>query len=68
MEILDSNFFSIRQKFPNAADSSEKPDIVYMQSADLGILAENGYIRPIEWLDSSITDPFLRCGFQFAEV
>ncbi|MHB8963477.1 MAG: sugar ABC transporter substrate-binding protein [Saccharofermentanales bacterium] len=63
VEILDSNFFSIRQKFPVSAQSSEKPDIIYMQSADLGILAQNGYLRPIEWLDSTIMDNFYDIAF-----
>lgn len=63
VEVLDSNFFSIRQKFPNAAESSEKPDIVYIQSADLGILAQNGYLRPLGWLDSSITERYFDIAF-----
>lgn len=63
VEILDSNFFSIRQKFPSAADSSSKPDVVYIQSADLGLLAENGYLREINWLDNSIRSRFYDMGF-----
>lgn len=63
VEVLDSNFFSIRQKFPNAANSSQKPDIVYIQSADLGILAQNGYLRTVDWLDGSITDRFYDLAF-----
>ncbi len=63
VEVLDSNFFSMRQKFPNAAQSSEKPDLVYIQSADLGFLAQNGYLRPVTWLNPSITDRFYDIAF-----
>lgn len=64
VEVLDSNFFTIRQKFPVAAQSSEKPDIVYIQSADLGVLASNGYLQPIDWLDDEIRARFYDIGFE----
>ena len=67
VEILDSNFFSIRQKFPVSAQSSQKPDIVYIQSADLGVLASNGYLRTINWLEPSITDRFYDMAFSAME-
>lgn len=63
VEILDSNFFSIRQKFPVSAQSSEKPDIVYMQSADIGVLASNGYLQPLEWLDNATRARFYDVAF-----
>lgn len=63
VEVLDSNFFTIRQNFPNSANSSQKPDIVYIQSADLGLLAENGFLRPIDWLSDDIRDRFFDIGF-----
>ncbi|MHB1452407.1 MAG: sugar ABC transporter substrate-binding protein [Saccharofermentanales bacterium] len=68
VEVLDSNFFSIRQKFPVSAESSEKPDIVYVQSADLGILAQNGYLRPIDWLDASTKDRFYDIAFDAMKI
>jgi len=64
VEVLDSNFFTIRQKFPVAAKSSEKPDIVYIQSADLGVLASNGYLQPIDWLDDETRARFYDIGFE----
>ena len=63
VEILDSNFFSIRQKFPVSAQSSEKPDIVYLQSADIGVLASNGYLQPLEWLDDATRARFYDIAF-----
>jgi len=62
VEVLDSNFFSIRQNFPNSANSSQKPDILYIQSADLGLLAENGFLRPIDWIDDNIRERFFDIG------
>lgn len=67
VEVLDSNFFTIRQKFPVSAQSTQKPDIVYIQSADLGVLVQNGYLRPIEWLEPDITDRYFDIAFSALE-
>lgn len=63
IEVLDSNFFSIRQKFPLTAETPQKPDIVFMQSADLGAIVESGYARPIEFVDDKIKQRYSEIAF-----
>lgn len=58
VEVLDSNFLEIRQKYPIAAESAEGPDILFIQNADLGTLVAAKTLRPIEFVDQQFAERF----------
>lgn len=58
VEVLDSNFLEIRQKYPIAAESAEAPDILLIQNADLGTLVAAKTLRPIEFVDQQFAEKF----------
>jgi len=58
IEVLDNNFFEIRQKYVVAAASADAPDLMLAQAADLGVLVEADTLRPIEFVDEKFADRF----------
>jgi len=63
IEVIDSNFFEIRQKYPIAANASDAPDLILAQAADLGTLVEADTLRPIEFVDQSFENRFASIAF-----
>ncbi|NSW91427.1 MAG: extracellular solute-binding protein [Firmicutes bacterium] len=59
VQVLDNNFFEIRQKYPIAAASADAPDLILAQAADLGTLVEADTLRPIEFVDQQFADRFV---------
>ena len=64
VEVYSSNFFDILTRFPNAAETAERPDIVFMQSSDAGSLIESGYLMPTDFLSSDVQERFDKVAFQ----
>ncbi|NLG89980.1 MAG: extracellular solute-binding protein, partial [Clostridiaceae bacterium] len=58
IEVLDNNFFEVRQKYVVVAASADAPDLVLAQAADLGVLVEADTLRPIEFVDEEFADRF----------
>lgn len=58
VEVYSSNFFDILTRFPNAAETTERPDIVFMQSTDAGSLIESGYLMPADFLPGDVQERF----------
>lgn len=68
VEVVSSNFFDISAKLPNIAETSEKPDIVFMQSTDAGVLAEAGYLKKLDFVSRELLnqyDEVGKTGFQY---
>lgn len=58
VEVVSSNFFDIASKLPGIAETDEKPDLVFMQSTDVGVLAGAGYLKPLDFLEPSLLDVY----------
>lgn len=51
VEVIDNNFFEIRQKYPIAAAAADAPDLLLVQAADIGTLIAGDTLRPLEYVE-----------------
>ncbi len=62
VEVVSSNFFDVSSKLPNIAETSEKPDIIFMQSTDVGVLAEAGYLKALDFIGEELLTQYDQVG------
>jgi len=61
--VLDSNIMTVKDRLPTSAKASDKPDIVYMQSSDLGYLVQSNFLNPIEIINDDLRSRYDAAAF-----
>ncbi len=61
--VLDSNIMTVKDRLPTSAKTSDKPDIVYMQSSDLGYLVQSNFLKPIEIINDDLRSRYDAAAF-----
>jgi Maltose-binding periplasmic proteins/domains len=56
VNVAESVVLNLRIRIPTAAKSSARPDVILLQSADIGVLKD--FLKPVEWMDTATKNRF----------